>query len=155
MKNKKVKILFIISVLVLILDQITKLLISKFVKNSTKIIPRILEIEIIQNTGVAFGINSGNIKNIFITLVVLVLIINFIKKQFELIDKKTMLSLSFMIGGGVSNLIDRIFKGGVFDFIKISNFPIFNLADIAIVVGWILLIINIVKFSVGENKNKE
>ena len=155
MKNKKMKILFITSILILIFDQITKFLINKFIKNSIKIIPRILEIQIVQNTGMAFGINDGNIKNIFITVIVLGLIINFIKKQYNLIDEKTMFSLSLLIGGGVGNIIDRIFKGGVFDFIKVSTFPIFNFADVAIVVGWILLVINIVKFCTDGNKNKE
>lgn len=155
MKNIKIKILLIISICVIIIDQITKFLIDYFVRNSIKIIPRILEIEIVQNTGMAFGINSGNVKNIFITVIVIILVINFIKKQFELIDEKTMLSLSFIVGGGISNLVDRIFRGGVFDYIKISTFPIFNIADIVIVAGWILLIINIVRFSGTENKMKE
>lgn len=151
MKNK----ICIIIPIIITIDQISKFFINKFVKYSIEIIPRVLEIEIVKNTGIAFGINSGNIKNIFISIVVLILIINFIKKQYELIDDKTFLALSLMIGGGIGNLIDRIIRGGVFDFVKISTFPIFNLADVAIVVGWILLIINITKFSIEENKEKE
>lgn len=154
MKNKKIKVLISIFVIILLLDQFTKFLISKFVKNSLKIIPRILEIEIIKNTGVAFGINSGNMKNIVITIIFLCLIIYFIKKQFRLINIKTMFSLSLMFAGGFSNLIDRIVRGGILDFIKISTFPIFNIADISIVIGWILLVINIVKFT-GIEEEKE
>lgn len=152
MKNKKIKILLIISISIIVIDQFTKFLINKFIKDSVKIIPRIFEIEIIKNVGIAFGINSGNIKNIFITLIFLALIIYFIKKQFKLIDIKTMISLSLMLAGGISNLIDRITRGGVLDFIKISTFPIFNIADISIVIGWILLVINIVKFTGIEEK---
>lgn len=140
--------------IIIIIDQFSKFLVSKFINNSVKIIPRILEIEIIKNTGIAFGMNSGNIKNIFITILFLALIINFVKKQFKFIDKKTMFSLSLMFGGGISNVIDRILRGGVLDFIKISTFPIFNIADISIVVGWILLIINIVKFTGDEEREK-
>lgn len=154
MKKKKIDILIIISITIILLDQFTKFLIIKFVKDSLKIIPRILEIEIIKNTGVAFGMGSGNIKNIFITLIFLILIINFINKQFKLINIKTMFALSLMFAGGISNLIDRIVRGGVLDFIKISTFPIFNIADISIVIGWILLIINIVKFTGIEEKEK-
>lgn len=154
MKNKKIKIIIIISMIIIIIDQFSKFLVSKFINNSVKIIPRILEIEIIKNTGIAFGMNSGNIKNIFITILFLALIINFVKKQFKFIDKKTMFSLSLMFGGGISNVIDRILRGGVLDFIKISTFPIFNIADISIVVGWILLIINIVKFTGDEEREK-
>lgn len=155
MGKKKIRNLVIISTSIIIIDQIIKIIIGQLIKDSIKIIPRILEIEVIKNTGFAFGLNSGNIKNIMITIIVLILIINFIKNQFKLIDNKTMFSLSLMLGGGVSNLIDRFIRGGVFDFIKISTFPIFNLADITVVVGWILLVINIIKFSFYENKNKE
>lgn len=152
MKNKKIKVLIIIFCIIVILDQFTKFLIIKFVKEPIKIIPRILEFEIIKNTGVAFGFNNGNLKNILITLIFLILIISFIKRQFKLIDIKTMISLSLMLAGGVSNLIDRMVIGGVLDFIKISTFPIFNIADISIVIGWILLVINIVKFTGIEEK---
>lgn len=154
MKNKKIKILVINFILILIIDQIIKFVVFKLNK-SYIIIPKILEIQTIKNTGMAFGINSGNMKNIIITLLVLALIINFIKNQFELINNKTIISLSLLIGGGLSNLIDRIFRGGVFDFIKIFNFPIFNIADIAIVIGWVLLIINTIKFSINENKKEK
>lgn len=154
MKNKKIKVLIIISITIVIIDQITKFLIIKFVKDSLKIVPKILEIEIIKNTGVAFGFNSGNTKNIFITIFFLCLIIYFIKNQFKLINVKTMCALSLMLSGGISNLIDRIARGGVLDFIKISIFPIFNIADISIVIGWILLIINILKFTEIEEKEK-
>ena len=64
--------------------------------------------------------------------------------QKDRIDIKTSTSLLLIISGGISNLIDRIFRGGVVDFIDISqviNFPKFNLADICIVVGWILFVL--------------
>ena len=156
MKNKKIKVLIIIFCIIVIVDQFTKFLIIKFVKEPIKIIPRILEFEIVKNTGIAFGINNGNMKNILLILIFLILIISFIKRQFKLIDIKTMISLSLMFAGGVSNLIDRIVIGGVLDFIKISTFPIFNIADASIVIGWVLLVINIIKFTgIEDEKEKE
>ena len=63
-------------------------------------------------------------------------------------NKKVYIGLLFFIAGGISNLIDRVFRGFVVDYIdftQIIDFPVFNLADIVLVVGWILLIIGILK----------
>ena len=152
MKNKKIYILVIVLIIVVLLDQFTKFIVDKFISSTLIIIPRILEFTNIKNVGIAFGINSSNTKNIFLSIFVLIIIINFIKKQFKVIDEKTFFSLGLMLGGAIGNLIDRIIKGGVLDFIKISTFPVFNIADIAIVTGWILLIVNIIKFSNQEKK---
>lgn len=152
MKNKKIYILVIVLIIVVLLDQFTKFIVDKFISSTLIIIPRILEFTNIKNVGIAFGINSSNTKNIFLSIFVLIIIINFIKKQFKVIDEKTFFSLGLMLGGAIGNLIDRIIKGGVLDFIKISTFPVFNIADIAIVTGWILLIVNIIKFSKQEKK---
>jgi signal peptidase II len=67
--------------------------------------------------------------------------------QNKRIDNKTMVVLSLMISGGISNVIDRFIRGGVIDFIKIMHFPIFNIADIFIVVGWVLLVVFILLYS--------
>ena len=61
-------------------------------------------------------------------------------KQREMTNKFTNISLALILAGGFGNLIDRIFRGRVIDFIDISpvfNFPTFNIADILVVIGWI------------------
>ena len=146
MKNKIVKLIVIISIILIIVDQISKLLVCNLVKDSI-LGNENFKIEITNNTGMALGFNSGNIKNIFITILVLLLIIKFIISQLERIDKKTAVSIGLILGGGISNLIDRFLRGGVLDFIKIYKFPIFNLADVFIVCGWILLIVFLIYFS--------
>ena len=152
MKETKNKILIILSVVLIIIDQLSKVLVSIYLKSP--IGNDFLKLEATTNTGIAFGLNdSSNIANIVVIFVVLGLIISFIKRQNDKIDNKTMVALSLMVSGGISNLIDRFIRGGVLDFIKIYKFPIFNIADISVVIGWILLIVFILIYSnkkVGE-----
>ena len=145
MKNKILKLTLIIVISLIIIDQLSKFLIIKHYHEP--IGNEFIKIEIAENQGIAFGINSGNNKNIIITIIVLIIIINFIRNQIERIDTKTNISVSMILAGGISNLIDRIFRGYIVDFISLNNFAIFNIADMFIVIGWILLIIFIIKFA--------
>lgn len=145
MKNKIVKIIVIIVTIIIFIDQTSKILVSNLL--SETIGNDFFKLEIVRNTGMAFGFNDGNIKNIFISIFVLAIVISFVKNQLERIDKKTGIAIAMAIGGAISNLIDRIFRGGVLDFIKIYKIPNFNLADFFIVVGWILIIIFLIDFS--------
>lgn len=95
----------------------------------TVLITNILEICKVRNEGIAFGVNQKNLSNIVLTVVVLCFIIRFVISQKDNLEYKNMFFIGMMLAGGISNLIDRIFRGAVFDFIKISSFPIFNLAD--------------------------
>ena len=149
MKNKKVFIILIIIFIVILTDQIVKFLVSKNFSGEL-IGNNIFAIEVTENTGLAFGFNDGNTKNIGLTIFALLIIGGFIVKQFELIDVKTSVALSLVLGGGISNLIDRFIRGGVLDFIKINKFPNFNIADSCIVVGWILIIIFLAIFTKKE-----
>lgn len=153
--NKIVKLIFIITIFLICIDQLSKIILKyKYIE---PIEGNFFGIVLIENDGIAFGMNSGNIKNIILTGFVLLIIINFIRNQKDRIDKKTATALGFILAGGISNLIDRIIRGGVLDFIKIQNFAIFNIADIYIVIGFILLVIFVIKFSreIGEKDCKK
>ena len=146
MKNKNFKALSLITLLLIIIDQISKLFVLKFYSSSI-VGNELLGIELVYNTGLAFGFNDGNIKNIILTIFVLIVILNFIINQIERIDKRTIIALSLVISGGIGNLIDRFLRGSVVDFIKIYKIPNFNFADFFVVVGWILLIIFLIDYT--------
>lgn len=143
--KKKIKVMIILLISIVIIDQISKILIINFLKEP--IGNDYLKLEIVNNTGMAFGFNSGNTKNIFLTIFVLAIVLTFVKNQIERIDMKTTIVIGMVLGGAVSNLVDRIFRKGIIDFIKIYKIPTFNVADIAIVIGWILIIIFLIDYS--------
>ena len=141
-------IIIILSIIFLIIDQITKILVvnSLVPGENIEIIKNIFSIIYTNNTGAAFSILLG--KRIFL-IVVAVLIIGvllyYIKRN-KIEKKIDIIALSFVIGGSLGNLIDRIVRGYVIDFISIKlgnyNFPIFNVADILIVIGVFLLLLS-------------
>ena len=143
--KKKIRVMIILLISIVIIDQISKILIINFLKEP--IGNDYLKLEIVNNTGMAFGFNSGNTKNIFLTIFVLAIVLTFVKNQIERIDMKTTIVIGMVLGGAVSNLVDRIFRKGIIDFIKIYKIPTFNVADIAIVIGWILIIIFLTDYS--------
>lgn len=145
MKNKIVRGLLIIVITLIVIDQVSKILVSNFLKEPVG--NEFVGLEIVTNTGMALGFNEGNIKNILLTIFVLIIIIRFVKNQIERIDTKTMVAISLVLAGGIGNLIDRFFRGGVLDFIKLYKIPIFNLSDVFVVLGWILLVIFIIDFT--------
>lgn len=149
----------IISLIVIIIDRILKVLVTNnFALNvRNKIIDGFFYITNCHNEGAAFSLFSGNVLFlIFITLIVLFLIYRTINK--ENVNKIGILAYGLLLGGILGNLYDRIFYGYVIDYLDFRifkfNFAIFNLADAAIVVGAILLIV----FEGSDNdgrKNKD
>lgn len=145
MKNKIIKVVIIVCTIIIFIDQLSKYLVIKY--SSKDFGNDFFKIELAENTGIAFGFNKDNTKNILLTCLVLTIIIYFLKNQYDKLDLKTTIAISIALGGGISNLIDRIFRGGVLDFIKILDFPIFNIADICICISWFLLVIFLIFYS--------
>ncbi len=156
--NKSLIYAIIIAIILLLLDQITKVIIIENNINVT-LIPNILNIHTVQNTGGAFGVGEGNTGMFIITnLVVLGLIIRFIYLQKDFMDKATLYTLFVILAGGFGNLIDRLSRGYVIDFLNIFpsiNFPKFNLADIYITVGCVILAFIFAMYSYKEIKNSK
>lgn len=156
-KNKMIRRILTITIALILLDQVIKMLVVNYFQEPIE--KGIVGIVLIRNTGMAFGFSSGNTKNIVLTIFVLLIVVNFIRNQKDRIDGKTAVALSLVLAGGMSNLIDRILKGGIVDFIKVKNFAIFNVADCYVVFGWILLIVFLIKYNKeivgGKNCEKQ
>lgn len=142
--------ILILSLIFLIVDQISKILVVKFLDlNSVTVIKNFFYLTYTNNTGAAFSILTD--KRIFLVLVgiiIIILLIYYLKKH-QIKSTINKIAFALVIGGSLGNLIDRIIRGSVVDFIDIKifsyNFPIFNLADTFITIGVLLLLININK----------
>ena len=83
MKNKVIRVLVIIVTILIVVDQISKILVTSLVKDFAG--NDFFRLEVTRNTGMALGFNEGNIRNIFLSFFVLAIVINFIKNQFLII----------------------------------------------------------------------
>ena len=136
-----------LSIFIILVDQITKYLMSynhKILLNKDFLL---FKLDFIKNYGAAFNIFSGS--RIFLSLISIIfsIIIIYLILRKNTLNSFYLYSYSFILGGTVGNGIDRIFKGFVVDFINLNfiNFPVFNIADISINIGFILLLYCIIK----------
>ncbi len=156
-ENKKLILLSIMIILIVIIDQITKYVIAKNLYNSSiPIINGLLNFTYVENKGSAFGIGSNStIMFIVVNIIIIALITKFIISKKDDISICVLISLGLIIAGGIGNLIDKIFKGFVIDYIDISpliKYPVFNIADICIVLGCIAVVINIIINIIKDRK---
>lgn len=143
--GKKAKAV-IIFLLLLLIDQLTKLWAVKILKpiGSIPIIRSVLEIYYVENRGAAFGIMQN--KQWFFLLITLAVLVGLVWVSGRIPDEKHFIPLKvclyFVGAGAVGNMIDRIFRKYVVDFIYFSliNFPVFNVADIYVTVAAFLLV---------------
>lgn len=125
---------FGIALAVIILDQLTKLWALRELQNPMPLIGNFLSFALVKNTGAGFGLFKGtNTLMIYLSLMVIGLILYF----YDRIPDKLGIhaSVALILGGGIANLVDRVRLGYVLDFIDVSFWPTFNVADTAITLG--------------------
>ena len=147
-KNKSKRILFYSSFIIL-LDQLSKFFILKTLgfENSKNIIPKVLNFTLVKNKGAAFSLFSDSTTSLtIISATVSLILIYFIVKSPPKSNLNS-LGLAYLLGGTTGNGVDRLFKGFVLDFIDFIpiDFPIFNIADIAINIAILCFMIDIIK----------
>ena len=134
--------IFIIVVLILALDQLTKLLVtsSVVVHQSIPVVKNIFHITLVANRGAAFGILKDQATLfIFAAIFAVGLIYVNIRKSGPEKISLYKISLVLILAGAMGNLIDRLRFGYVVDFLDFRIWPVFNVADSAITIGAILL----------------
>ena len=136
---------FVLTVLILILDQGTKLWAARALSAQPLVlIPGALELTYLENRGAVWGLMQGwRIVFLVATCLFLIVIVWFYAKKRKEMSVLTRIILSLLFSGAVGNLIDRVLLGYVRDMIyfRLINFPVFNVADSAITIAAVLLVI--------------
>lgn len=147
---------FLIIIAAVIIDQIIKKAVvsTMGLYETIPVIQDVFHITYIHNTGAAFSMMEG--MRSFLVLLPLIMVTGALVYMF--IKRKTghplmMASVALIAGGGIGNLIDRIFLGYVVDYLDFRVFPIFNMADICVCVGCGLLILYVL-FIDGKKNGK-
>ncbi len=131
----------ILSIVIFAADMVTKYFVHRKMEpyDSIPVIKNIFHITYVQNTGAAFSILKGKIFFFAAVSVIITLIIIFIMIKYPIKEKILGIAMAMVLGGAVGNLIDRLRYGYVVDFLDFRIWPVFNIADCAIVVGTLIL----------------
>ena len=156
-------ILLTVSVLVLILDQVTKIYIDRTMElhSSITVIEGFFNITYLRNKGAAFGMlanSSFRLPFFILVSTVAVVVIMFVIKRLREDQRLAAVSLSLIYSGALGNLIDRVRLGEVIDFLDVHwrghHWPAFNVADSAICVGVFLLAIDMIREERRERQGR-
>lgn len=141
-----------------VIDQLLKLWVLRDLQpiGTYPIIQDIFHFTYVENRGAAFGMMAGQkwllvwVTALCLLLIVLMMITGKVKGLFPLF------TLAVILGGGVGNLIDRVYRGFVVDYIhlKVINFAVFNFADICVTCGTLVLVVWIMFFMKDEKTEK-
>ena len=183
--KSKLKYVYIIMIIGVILDQLTKVLINlnftsdtcskclsgmlvkggklglfSVVKNrGIEIIPNFFYITKVENTGGAWGIFSNNAIALALISIMVIFLIHFFIRQEKELNRLSITYYGFLLAGIVGNLIDRLFNGYVTDFLNFYifnyDYPVFNIADILIVVGLMMMVFDVIRGEINERKMRQ
>jgi len=150
-------LLFVVAGIVVVVDRITKYLVDAHLAGRlpVKVVPGVLQLTHTTNTGGAFGLSSGTPWVFGIASIAIAVVI--VATAGRVTTDLQGVGFGLVLGGAVGNLIDRLvgginFSGKVVDFIDFRVWPVFNLADSAVVVGMILLIVGYAKKDRGARE---
>ncbi len=122
--------------------------------NPITLINGVLNLTYVENTGAAFGIFKNSTAMLSIIGIIFFIVITYITASKKVSGKANILALALLAGGGISNVCDRMKFGFVVDYIDFTliNYPVFNLADICVVLSCVFIFIKILFTKESEEK---
>ena len=140
------------------IDQILKALAIEYLKpiGSQPIISDIFHLTYVENRGAAFGMMAGQKWLLVWATAIVILAAIAVVMAGKIKNTMVLFAVATIIGGGVGNLIDRVYRGFVVDYVhlKVINFAVFNFADICVTVGTAILLIYLLFYEL-RHKNKD
>ncbi|MYT70540.1 MULTISPECIES: signal peptidase II [unclassified Streptomyces] len=145
--RRRLVVLLAVAALAYALDLVSKLIVVAKLEHqdSIHVLGDWLQLEVIRNPGAAWGV--GEAFTIVFTVIAAAVIVVIVRLAKKLYSTPWAIALGLLLGGALGNLTDRIFRapgvfeGAVVDFIAPKHYPVFNLADSAIVCGGILIVL--------------
>ena len=122
-------------------DQLLKSIAQLYLSKAFTLIPGLLSFRYEQNTGIAWSIPLPQMLTIVINILLLVVLPVFLVKNLKMEQRVSQLVVSSLLAGALGNLIDRLFRGYVIDYVAVGSFPVFNLADALITISIFLILI--------------
>lgn len=134
--------LALVSLIVIIVDQLSKYLTVKYMTEgaSIPIIPGVFHLTFIYNRGAAFGLLENQQWIFILVALALIAVVFYFRQDIKEADEYTRFGTALLLGGAIGNLIDRIRINMVIDYFDFIIWPIFNIADVAICVGVSMII---------------
>ena len=156
----KIRIYSLITIAVLVaVDQLIKYLIDIYLKpvGNTSVLKNILQFSYYENDGAMMGMMSGKTVTMTVLAVICLLLIGFVLFSGKIKFGVDYCCIILMISGGLGNIIDRIFRGYVIDYIEVLfiDFYIFNFADCLVTCAAVIMICNQIYEMIKENKEKK
>jgi len=140
-------LIFTVSSLVIVVDQVTKFAVVEFIHLFDSM-PEdgIIRLTHLANTGSAFGLFQGMNSFLAVFGIIGIVFILYFYKIYSNKDPLLTAALSFVLGGAIGNVIDRVYRGAVVDFIDVElwngiHFPSFNIADSSLSLGAFLIVV--------------
>ncbi|MFH1361595.1 MAG: signal peptidase II [bacterium] len=136
---------YLFALLIIVVDQVIKYFIHNLLRlgQSIPLVGNVLNLTYVRNTGAAFSLFIGFSPYLIVVGLIVVLAVIYFHHKLPPKSWWVQVGLSFVLGGSLGNLIDRIFRSYVIDYIDITVWPVFNLADIMINIGVIMIAIKL------------
>ena len=148
MKPKEKKIIYILIIALILIDQIAKILILK------------TNVTLINDAGWGIGVlanqkSENNIAYILISIIAVMMLVRYINSNNTFIKTESRVILSFAIAGAISNAIDRVWNGGTINYINIPKFTPINLSYVYFIITWIGMAVILTKYTSDRIKEKK
>jgi signal peptidase II len=139
--------LLLVAGLVLVADLVSKVLVVEHIRpdHPVRVLGHYLRLTNTRNSGAAFSVGTG--ATVLFTAVAVVVVIVILRATARLRSSGWAICLGLLLGGALGNLVDRVFRapgvfrGEVVDWLQLPHWPVFNLADSAIVIGGVVAVL--------------